>query len=268
MSAFSPAVLFWLELVAKMAMTATVVVIVSIVVERSGPFVGALVAALPSAAGAAYIILALEHPPEFIAASAIGTVAAGAAVSVFALTYAALAQRRGLIVSLGVALLAWFAAAAALRSVNWTPLGAVLLDTVVIGLAMPLSWRYRSSGSPKLFLRRPWDLPLRALNASVVVAAVTTASFSIGSFASGMFAIFPVVFCSSLIILHPRVGGPAAASVMAHAQPFLAGLALGALALHYLVAPIGVWWGFLGALIVNLAWSGSLVLLRTRRAKA
>ena len=42
---------FWLELAFKVAMTAGVVVFISIVVERSGPFLGALIAALPTAAG-------------------------------------------------------------------------------------------------------------------------------------------------------------------------------------------------------------------------
>ena len=86
-----------------MAMTATIVVVASVAVERSGPFIGALIAALPTAAGAAYILLAIEHPPAFIAASAVGSLAANAAVAVFALTYAVLAQRHGVLPSIAVA---------------------------------------------------------------------------------------------------------------------------------------------------------------------
>src|SRR5260370_35580159 len=103
--------LFWFELALKMALTATVVVITSLVVERSGAFIGAMIAALPTAAGAAYVILAIEHPPAFIAASAVGSMAIGAAVSVFAAVYAILAQRHGSIVSRGLFLLPWVAAA-------------------------------------------------------------------------------------------------------------------------------------------------------------
>ena len=61
----SPELAFFCELILKMAVTAAVVVIISVVVERSGPFIGALIAALPTAAGAAYVILAIEHPPAF-----------------------------------------------------------------------------------------------------------------------------------------------------------------------------------------------------------
>ena len=112
----SPELFFWYGLALKMVMTATIVVIASVAVERSGPFIGALIAALPTAAGAAYIILALEHPPAFIAASAIGSLAADAAVAIFALAYAVLAQRHGIVLSLAVATLIWFAAAAALAT--------------------------------------------------------------------------------------------------------------------------------------------------------
>src|SRR5579872_3891007 len=105
----SPEMLFLVDLALKMALTAFIVVVISITVERTGPFLGALIASLPTAAGAAYIILAIEHPPSFIAASAIGSVAINAAISVFAAAYAILAQRHGLILSLGVATLSWFA---------------------------------------------------------------------------------------------------------------------------------------------------------------
>jgi hypothetical protein len=99
--------LFWYELALKMALTAAIVVGASVAVERSGPFIGALIATLPTAAGAAYIILALEHPPAFIAASAIGSAATNAVVGIFALTYAWLAQRHGVLLSISIAILVW-----------------------------------------------------------------------------------------------------------------------------------------------------------------
>jgi len=265
----SPELLFWYGLALKMAMTAIVVVVTSLAVERSGAFVGALIAALPTAADATYVILAIEHPVSFIAAGAVGTVATCAAVSIFCLIYAVLAQRHGLLLCLGVALAVWFAAAALLRLIDWTPLGAVALNAVVFGVTIPLSWRYRASGPLRKFLRTPFDIPLRGLAAAIVVAIVTTASYSIGSFASGMFAVFPIVMCSSVVILHPRVGGKATASMLAHAQVALIGLALSFLAVHYCAEPLGSWWALTIGIAVSIAWSGVLLLVRlwsTRRA--
>jgi uncharacterized membrane protein (GlpM family) len=260
----SPHLLLLVDLALKMALTAFIVVVISVVVERSGPFIGALIAALPTAASAAYIILAFEHPPDFIAASAVGSAAATAAVSVFALTYTVLAQRRGLVLSLSVAMVVWFLAAAALRLVAWTPATAALLNIVVFGATVPLSWRYRTSGAPAKFTRTAYDIPLRALTAAVVVATVTSLSYSLGSFVSGMFAVFPIVMACSVVILHPRLGGIASGSMFAHAQIALNGLWLGFLVVHYMVAPLGVWGAFGVGLIVCVAWSGLLWGIRKR----
>ena len=264
MHSTSPELTFLSGLALKMAMTAGIVVAVSVVVERSGPFLGALIAALPTAAGAAYIILAAEHPPSFIAASALGSIASVPTVSIFALTYTLLAQRHGLLISLGLALLAWSAAAALLHLAAWTTLGAVAFNAAVFAIAVPLSWRYRTTGRPPKFLRTAFDIPLRALTAALVVVAVTTASDRIGSFASGLFALFPIVICCSIVILHPRVGGKASASVLAHAQVAFLGLTFGFLAVHFLAEPLGAWWALLLGLAVSAAWSGLLWLLRAR----
>jgi hypothetical protein len=260
----SPEFLFWIGLAVKMVLTAGAVVAVSVAVERSGPFVGALISALPTSVGAAYVILALEQPPQFIAEGAIGTAAITAAVSVFALIYAVLAQRHGLIVSLGVATAVWFALVYAFRLLEWTPFRAAAACVVVFAITIPLSWRYRTAGEPKKFVRNRFEIPLRALAVAVVVAAVTAASSTIGPFASGMLALFPIIMGSSIVIIHTRVGGKAAASMAAHAQVFLIGLALGALALHYLVAPAGVWLALLAALCVCLIWSGGLFVFRRK----
>jgi hypothetical protein len=162
-------------------------------------------------------------------------------------------------------LLVWFACAALLRQFNWSPLSALVLNAAVYAVTIPLSWRYRSSAPPRKFLRTRYDIPLRAFAAATVVVVVTSASRSIGSFASGMFALFPIVFCSSIVILHPRVGGKATASVMAHAQVALIGLTLAFMAMHYLAEPLGSWWALLIGLCISIAWSGMLMLVRSKR---
>jgi hypothetical protein len=263
----SPDLIFWYGLALKMALTAIVVVVTSVAVERTGPFIGALIASLPTAAGAAYVILAVEHPPSFIAVSAVGSLATSAAVSVFSAVYIILAQRRGMMLSLGISLVIWFAVTAVFRLIDWTPLTAAVLNAVVFGVTIPLGWRYRTSGPPKKFLRTPYDLPLRAIAAAIVVAVVTTASYRIGSFASGMFAVFPIVMSSSIVILHPRIGGKATASMLAHAQIALVGLSLGFLAVHYTAVPLGSWWALAIGLSVCIAWCGMLMLVRLRTMK-
>jgi uncharacterized membrane protein (GlpM family) len=257
--------IFWYGLAFKIALTATIVVTASVVVERSGPFIGSLIAALPTAGGAALIILAIEHPPDFIAASAVGSLIANAVCAAFALTYATLAQKRSLLVSLGGAFAVWLAGAAASRLVDWSATGAVLLNMTVYPLAILAGSRFRAEGAIKRVKLTAADLAWRAGVVTLCVIIVTAASSSIGSYFSGVFAFFPVAMGSFFVILHSRIGGPASASVAAHVLTPLIGLGLGLLVVHLLAEPAGVWWSYAVGLSVGLAWNALLWGLRQRR---
>src|SRR5512134_3460085 len=101
----SPDLAFWLALIVKMAVTAGFVVVATATAERAGAFVGALVATLPIAAGPAYVFVAFDHDAGFIATSALSSLAINAMTAIFALTYAAMAQRYALAPSLATALM-------------------------------------------------------------------------------------------------------------------------------------------------------------------
>jgi len=264
----SPELVLLLGLLLKIAMTATIVVAASVVVERSGPFVGALIASLPTAGGAAMIILAIEHPPAFIAASAVGSMVSNAMVAIFALTYATLAQRRSLAVSLGLAFLVWFGCAALSRLVDWSATSAVLLNAVVYPVAIFAGRHFRAEGAVKRVELSGADLAWRPAVVTLCVIVVTAASSSIGSYASGLFAFFPVAMGSFFVILHPRIGGPAAASVAAHVLTPLIGLGLSLLIVHLLAVPIGVWWSYAVGLSVGIGWNALLWGLRRRQTRA
>jgi hypothetical protein len=257
--------LFLAGLLLKITMTAGIVVAASAVVERSGPFIGALVASLPTAGGAALIILAWEHPPRFIADSSVGSLVANAACALFALTYAALAQRRSLPVSLGGAFMVWLGAVFLARLIEWNAVGAALLNAIVYPVTIWAGTRFRVESIVKRVKLSAADLAWRAGIVTFCVLAVTTASYSIGSYLSGAFAFFPVAMGSFFIILHPRVGGRAAASVAAHVQAPLVGLGLSLLAVHYLAEPLGVWWSYLIGLCIGVGWNALLWGLRDWR---
>ena len=258
---------FLAGLLLKIVLTAGIVVAASIVVERSGPFIGALIASLPTAGGAAMIILAWQHPPVFIAQSAVGSMVANAAVAFFALTYAALAQRHSLVLSIGAAFLVWLSVAFASRLVDWNAATAALLNAVVYPIAIAASGRFRAEGAVKRVTLTVRDLAWRAGVVTLCVIIVTTASSSIGSYFSGVFAFFPVAMGSFFVILHPRIGGPAAASVAGHVLAPLVGLCLGLLAVHFLAEPVGVWWSYAAGLSIGVGWNAMLWLARHRRRR-
>lgn len=269
MSALLGDPIFWFGLALKIAITVSITVAASVVVERSGPFIGALIASLPTAGGAALIILAMEHPPAFIAQSMIGSMVVDAVCAVYTLTYAVLAQRHGLLLSLGGALLVWFAGALGSRLIDWSADTALLLNAVVFPLTIYIATHFLGDGkiSPRVQLTAR-DVAWRAAVVTLCVLIVTAASSSIGSYFSGVFAFFPVAISSFLIILHLRLGGPAAASVAAHVQAPLVGLCLGLYAVHHLAEIIGVWWSYGVGLGIGISWNGALWLWRRQRARS
>src|SRR6202030_4437980 len=90
-----------------------------------------------------------------------------------------------------------------------------------------------------LFTRRWYDIPLRAALVATLVATVVTLSRWVGPYVSGTIALFPVVFTSMMLILHPRIGGPATAAVLANSGWGLMGLGIAIAALHVAALPFG-----------------------------
>ena len=120
----SPELTFLLTLGLRMAIAAAFVVSASIVTERSGPVIGALVATLPISAGPSYVFLALDHDAAFIAEGALASLPINAATIFLGLTYVVLAQRRSALVSCGAAVAVWLVLATIIRKFEWTLLAA------------------------------------------------------------------------------------------------------------------------------------------------
>jgi hypothetical protein len=254
--------LFWLALAVKMAVTAGFVVLATAAAERAGPLIGGLIATLPIAAGPAYVFLALDHDPAFIASSALASLAVNAVTAVFALTYAATAQRHGLALSVTAALAVWTVLALAVRSIAWILAGALLLNIVVIPACVALGRRLRDVAMP-LVTRRWYDVPLRAAMAAILVALVVGLSTRVGPAVTGILAVFPIVLASLMLILQPRIGGPASAAVLANTISGLGGFSCCLLALHLAALPLGAPAALTLALVVSVG--ANLVVWAARR---
>src|SRR6187401_845384 len=111
---------FLLVLLLRMAISAAFVVSASIITERAGPVIGALVATLPISAGPSYVFLALDHDAAFIAQGSLASLPINAATIFMCLTYVVLAQRHSLLVSGGSAVAVWIVLATIIRRFDWS----------------------------------------------------------------------------------------------------------------------------------------------------
>jgi hypothetical protein len=250
----SPELVFLLTLALRMAITAAFVVTASVITERSGPVIGALVATLPISAGPAYVFLARDHDAAFIAEGALASLPINAATILLGLTYVVLAQRRSALVSCLGAVAVWITLAAIIRSLQWTLAGGLIVNAVAFAICVPLLRRFRHVKMP-LITRRWYDIPLRASLVATLVATVVTLSGWVGPKVSGMIALFPVVFTSMMLILHPRIGGPPTAAVIANSAGGLMGLGIAIAALHVAALQFGSVVGLSLALAICVCWN-------------
>jgi hypothetical protein len=249
--------IFTLSLVLRMVVAAAFVVSASFIAERTGPVIGALVATLPISAGPSYVFLALDHDAAFIAEGALASLPVNAATIFLGLTYVLLAQRHGLRVSAGCALAVWFTLAALLRSLDLSLAGGVIANAIAFAICIPLMQRYTHVKMP-LITRRWYDIPFRASLVAVLVAIVVTLSGWVGPSITGTLALFPVVFTSLMLILHPRIGGPPTAAVLANSGWGLMGFGLAIAVLHVAVLRFGSAIGLSLALATCVVWNLAL----------
>ena len=262
----SPELMFWFALASKMAITALFVSVATIMAERLGAAVGALVATLPVSAGPVYVFLALDHDASFISASAVVSLALNAATAIFVTVYVLVAQRRSLWISVSLAFTAWLAATLALGPVQWSAASAFILNAVVFAICVFIVEPFSRVGMPPT--TRTWhDFVLRAGIVTLLVGAVLTLSFRIGPAGSGVLAVIPVIYMSIMVILHPRVGGPATAAVLANAIPGLAGFGAALLTLHLIAVPLGSTLALIVALGVSVTWNAAIYVTRSRRER-
>ncbi|MGO8908970.1 MAG: hypothetical protein ACLQDM_06545 [Bradyrhizobium sp.] len=260
----SPDLTFILMLVLRMAVAAAFVVTASFITERSGPVIGALVATLPFSAGPSYVFLALDHDAAFIAQGALASLPINAGTIFMGLTYVVLAQRHNVAISTGGAMVVWMLLAAVERLVPWTLTTGLMANAVAFAICLPLLRRFRHVKMP-LITRRWYDIPLRAALVATLVATVTALSGWVGPNVSGTIALFPAVFSSIMLILHPRIGGPATAAVVANSGWGLLGFGVAIAVLHLAVLQFGSAIGLCLALATCIGWNLGLWWLGRRK---
>lgn len=252
----SPEFYFALTLFVRMAVTAAFLIAATVTAERAGPLIGGLVATLPISAGPIYIFLAIDHGAQFIGASALASMVTNAFNIAFAVTYCLLAQKRSMIVSLAGAFVVWALLSYIFGHVPLGVWGTIVINIVALGIGHALVSRLRHVQFPRM--RTYWyDYVLRAAMVALLLGAVVTLSYHIGPAASGNLAVFPIVLSSLILILHPRVGGPATAAVLSNAVVGLGGFAVATLVLHLTADALGS----VLSLILTLAVSVGINLL-------
>ena len=259
--------LSWLPLTTKLILTAGIVVTASIVAERVGALTGALIATLPVTIWPAFVFLSLDHEAIYIAQAALSGLVINAVTGLFLVVYATLAQKRGVFISLAFPLGCWILLAVLARSIEWTLAGAAILNLIVYSACLWLCTPLRTARMPHL--RHEWyDLPMRTFLVCGLMILILEASNWAGPEWTGMLAVYPIASTSLILILQPRIGGRAAAAVIANSLWSLLGIGLSLFALNVLIEPAGSALSLAVALAIPMVWNLTVWIVHRQLAFA
>ena len=118
-----------------------------------------------------------------------------------------------------------------------------------------------------LVARRWYDIPMRAALVATLVAIVISTSNWVGPRISGIIALFPVVFSSMMVILHPRIGGPPTAAVLANSAWGLLGFGMAIAVVHVGTETFGSTIGLSLALTTCIVWNLTLWGIGRRKVR-
>jgi hypothetical protein len=229
----------------KIALAIGLVVLLSLVAERSGPRVAGILAGYPLGIAIALFFIGYEIGPEFAARSAVFTQAG--LICNLCLTAGYLAGQRlpgrwGFVAASVFGVGAFLLAAAVLR---WVP-GVLPLQLALTALAIGLfSFAYR--GLPETGIQaRPMTLGvvlLRGVSAAAIVVLVTALAHVLPEHWAGLLAGFPFTMYPLLVLMHLGYGRDMVVTIIKHYPVGLGSLMVYALVVALSYAPLGIYRG-------------------------
>jgi hypothetical protein len=251
-----------LSVVLSFIITAVWVTIATVVTERMGTKVGAVVTTLPSSAVVAFWFIALEQGADFASQTAI-VIPAEMGINVVFLGIFVAMSGRGLPVALTSALGGWTALSAILYL---SDIGSLLYSWVVFlalitGTTVWLRSSHRFSQRPGQVLHyTAGELAFRGLFAGLMISASVVGAAVGGALVAGILSVFPAIFTSTMVILFLRQGREFSGAVGTIMVVSSTNVVVYTTVVHYAYPEMGIPWGTALALAISYAWSAGMYL--------
>ena len=247
------------------ALSAFVVILVTIVAERYGTKTGGIIGTLPSTIIIAFLFISLDKGVQFTSES-VAVVPAEMGINlIFLVTFALLSSRK-ILVALAASLMVWTALTILLLYSNLTSIAVSLvlfaLFFVVAFLTLDKLKKITSQNTIEVHYT-PLKLLGRSIIAGTMIAIAVTLS-NVGVILSGIFSVFPAIFLSTMLI-SLREHGPkftgAMAKGMIYGSPSVVTYAIG---IYFFYPLAGILIGTIGAFLIALVVTLFLFKLRKK----
>ena len=209
----------------KLVITPLLIASASLAGRRWGAITSGWLLALPLTSGPIALFVSLDLGMTAGAQVAAGSLLGATAQVAFCLAYAAATARFGWRACLAIGSATYAIAALALNallltSVPTVALFALAVATTLLALAVPILRPGRPDAALTVVRPGRWDIPARAVVATILVLAISGAAPIVGGHVAGLLATFPV-YVSVLTTFAHRIGGAT------QARGVLRGLVLG-----------------------------------------
>lgn len=247
------------------ALSALVVILVTIIAEKYGTKTGGVIGTLPSTIIIAFLFIALDKGVTF-AADSVAVVPAEMGINLIFLLLFAVLSKTKLPIAVAGSLLGWTLLTVIIFFSNLTSIVISLMVYLFCFLftffILDKKKKITSQDTIKVQYT-PLKLLGRSLIAGTVIAIAVSFS-NLGTILSGIFSVFPAIFLSTMIISH-REHGPqftgAMAKGMIYGSPSVVSYAV---SIHVLYPALGILSGTIGAFLIALLVTLILLFLRSK----
>ncbi len=254
-----------LILALKLALAPALISLASLAGRRWGPAVSGWFIGLPLTTGPVALILAVQEGPAYAAAAAVGTLAGGLTLVVYALAYSWLAQKWRWPGAVAGSAVVVGATTAVLRGVTLTAPQWLALVTVAAAVAITRLPAARVGG-PAAAAAPWWDLPSRIVIATGVILTLTGLAPWLGAALTGLLATFPIYTTILAAFAQHQQGVAAAVRLQRGAVAGVFALEAFFFTLHLGLVPLGIGPAFALALAVAAPIQGLALILLRRQA--
>lgn len=192
----------------KLCLTPIIVTALTLAARRWGPAVAGVLAGLPLTSGPVSFFFALQYGAPFAHTAVVGSLLAVLGVVATSMTYAWMATRYLWPVCLACAVLAYTAVVVLVSHAEVSVYLAAALAIGALSLAMLVA--PKSQYAARLRTTPRWDVPARAIIATLIVLFITAIAHMLGPELAGAIAPFPVFVMLVTTFAHRHDGGPAA----------------------------------------------------------
>jgi uncharacterized membrane protein (GlpM family) len=253
------------QILIPFALSALIVVIITVIAEKYGTKIGGIIGTLPSTIVIAFIFISLNRDLNFASRSA-AVVPAEMGINLTFLLVFVVTIKRGIPIAAVSSLSVWSIMSAMLYFTNLNNLiisiiaYAALLTFCFVMLEKVLN--IRSTGRVKVVYTKQ-KIALRGILAGIIITISVLLS-NIGAVISGIFSVFPAIFLSTMLI-----------SAYEHGPEFVGGMAKAmivgtisttsyAVVISLLYPNYGLLWGTISAYMISIAVTLVLIGLRSR----